>query len=195
MKKKLIVISGPSGVGKRTVVQAMLDQSDQFLVSVSATTRSPRPGEIDGVDYYFLTTEAFEKKIRDHTLVEWAKVHGQYYGTPAENLEKAERLHRHLVLEIDVQGGMAIKQAYQEKALLIFLLPPMFDDLLKRLRIRGTESESEMEKRMATAKLEMQYANEYDYKVINDEVARAASEILLIVDRNERRIWYEKRHR
>jgi len=90
---------------------------------------------------------------------------------------------------------MAIKQAYQEKALLIFLLPPMFDDLLKRLRIRGTESESEMEKRMATAKLEMQYANEYDYKVINDEVARAASEILLIVDRNERRVWYEKRHR
>lgn len=192
MKKELVVISGPSGVGKKTVVQAILDQSDRFVVSISATTRKPRIGEQDGQDYFFLTKKEFEKKIQDHSLVEWAKVHDHYYGTPLENLFMAKQRNQHLVLEIDVQGGMAIKKEFKKKALLIFILPPKFEDLWSRLRSRGTETEEEIEKRIETAKLEIQHANEYDYRVINDEVARAAAEIIQIVDSNERRKRYEK---
>ncbi|MCE5223327.1 guanylate kinase [bacterium] len=192
MKKELIVISGPSGVGKKTVVEAVLEKSDQFVLSVSATTRKPRTGEVNGVDYHFLTTQQFREKIKENAFVEWAKVHDQYYGTLIDNLEQAKKRRQHLVLEIDVQGAMAIKKKYGEKALLIFILPPCFEDLIVRLHNRGTELEEEIEKRIETAKLEIQVANEYDYRVINDEVARAAAEIIQIVESSERRKKYEK---
>ncbi|MDD4663977.1 MAG: guanylate kinase [Caldisericia bacterium] len=192
MKKELIVISGPSGVGKKTVVEAVLEKSDQFILSVSATTRKPRTGEVNGVDYHFLTIQQFRKRIKENAFVEWAKVHDQYYGTLIENLEQAKKQRQYLVLEIDVQGAMAIKKEYGEKALLIFILPPRFEDLIIRLRSRGTEAEEEIEKRIETAKLEIQVANEYDYRVINDEVARVAAEIIQIVESSERRKKYEK---
>lgn len=193
MKTDLIVISGPSGVGKKTVVEAILAQSDRYVVSISATTRNPRTGEIAGKDYYFLTTRQFQKRIQEKAFVEWAKVHDRFYGTPIENLRIAREHHQHLVLEIDVQGGMAIKKRFIDQALLIFLLPPTFQDLLLRLNKRGTESEEEIERRMETAKLEIKYANEYDYRVINDQAERAAAEIIQIVESVEGRDCNEKK--
>lgn len=193
MKTDLIVISGPSGVGKKTVVEAILAQSDRYVVSISATTRKPRTGEIKGKDYYFLTTRQFQKRIQANAFVEWAKVHDRFYGTPLENLRIAREHHQHLVLEIDVQGGMAIKKRFADQALLIFLLPPTFQDLLLRLKKRGTESEEEIERRMETAKLEIKYANEYDYRVINDQAERAAAEIIHIVESVEGRDCNEKK--
>lgn len=193
MKTDLIVISGPSGVGKKTVVEAILAQSDRYVVSISATTRKPRTGEIAGKDYYFLTTRQFQKRIQEKAFVEWAKVHDRFYGTPIENLRIAREHHQHLVLEIDVQGGMAIKKRFIDQALLIFLLPPTFQDLLLRLNKRGTESEEEIERRMETAKLEIKYANEYDYRVINDQAERAAAEIIQIVESVKGRDCNEKK--
>ncbi len=193
MKTDLIVISGPSGVGKKTVVEAILAQSDRYVVSISATTRKPRTGEIAGKDYYFLTTRQFQKRIQEKAFVEWAKVHDRFYGTPIENLRIAREHHQHLVLEIDVQGGMAIKKRIIDQALLIFLLPPTFQDLLLRLNKRGTESEEEIERRMETAKLEIKYANEYDYRVINDQAERAAAEIIQIVESVKGRDCNEKK--
>lgn len=193
MKTDLVVISGPSGVGKKTVVEALLAQSDRYVVSISATTRKPRSGEIGGKDYYFLTTRQFQKRIQENAFVEWAKVHDRFYGTPMENLRIAREHHQHLVLEIDVQGAMAIKKRFTDQALLIFLLPPAFLDLLLRLKKRGTESEEEIERRMETAKLEIQYANEYDYRVINDQAERAAAEIIQIVESVEGRDCNEKK--
>jgi len=193
VKTDLIVISGPSGVGKKTVVEAILAQSDRYVVSISATTRKPRTGEIAGKDYYFLTTRQFQKRIQEKAFVEWAKVHDRFYGTPIENLRIAREHHQHLVLEIDVQGGMAIKKRFIDQALLIFLLPPTFQDLLLRLNKRGTESEEEIERRMETAKLEIKYANEYDYRVINDQAERAAAEIIQIVESVKGRDCNEKK--
>lgn len=195
MKTDLIVLSGPSGVGKKTVVDAILAQSDRYVVSISATTRKPRAGEQEGKDYHFLSIRQFRKRIQENGFVEWAKVHGQYYGTPTKNVELARKHQQHLILEIDVQGGMAIKNRYGDQALLFFILPPTFEDLVIRLKKRGTESEEEIQKRMETAKLEIKYANEYDYRVINDQAERAATEIVQIVESVEGRDCNEKKQR
>lgn len=195
MKTDLIVLSGPSGVGKKTVVDAILAQSDRYVVSISATTRKPRAGEQEGKDYHFLSIRQFRKRIQENGFVEWAKVHGQYYGTPTKNVELARKHQQHLILEIDVQGGMAIKNRYGDQALLFFILPPTFEDLVIRLKKRGTESEEEIQKRMETAKLEIKYANEYDYRVINDQAERAAAEIVQIVESVEGRDCNEKKQR
>jgi guanylate kinase len=177
----IVVISGPSGVGKKVVITELLKMEPSLLLSVSATSRSPRKGEQEGVDYFFLSEEEFKERIDQGDFLEWACVHGNYYGTLLENFRIAKKLNSHLILEIDIQGGASIKQKFSKECLLIFLLPPSFCELEKRIRMRGTESEEQIQKRLATAKLELTHVREYDYRVINFEPKQTANDIWVLI--------------
>lgn len=176
-KSSIIVISGPSGVGKKTVIMELLKINPDLMVSISATTRNPRRGELEGIDYFFVTEKEFKSKIKNDEFLEWAQVHGNYYGTLISNFFQAKINNTHLILEIDIQGGLTVRNKYPKESLLIFLLPPNFIDLEKRIRIRGAENEEQIKKRLETAKLELTHAKEYDYTVINSEPKQAAIEI------------------
>lgn len=174
----LTVISGPTAVGKGTVVRYMLEHFEDVHLSVSGTTRPPRPGEVDGVDYYFLSEDEFKLLIDTGQMLEYAIVHGSnYYGTPRQPVEAAIAAGKHVILEIDIQGARLVKAARPETAT-IFIAPPSWDDLVSRLKGRGTESEAEQTNRLLTAKAEIQAQSEFDHVVINDEVARCAHEVL-----------------
>ena len=174
----LTVISGPTAVGKGTVVRYMLEHFADVHLSVSATTRAPRPGELDGVDYFFLTEDEFKLLIETDQMLEYAIVHGKhYYGTPRQPVESAIAAGKHVILEIDIQGARLVKLARPETTT-IFIAPPTWEDLVARLRGRGTESVEEQERRLETARVELQSQSEFDHVVINDEVARCAHEVL-----------------
>lgn len=178
MTSRLVVIAGPTAVGKGTVVRHLLAEHPEFEVSVSATTRAPRPGEVDGVDYFFWSQERFDEAIKDHELLEYATVHGlNRYGTPRKPVEEALALGRNVVLEIDIQGAKQVKTAMPE-ALTIFIMPPSWDELVRRLSSRGTEDALEQEKRLETAVIELAAANGFDYTVVNDEVAKCAAQVV-----------------
>lgn len=179
-KGNLIVISGPSGSGKGTVCHALTEENPGLLVSVSATTRKPRGVEQDGVDYFFLTREQFEEMIAADRLLEWADVYGNYYGTPREPVEKNLSGGRDVILEIDVQGGLQIKNKYPQ-CVLIFLIPPSRSQLATRLKQRGTDSAGDIERRLSWAERELKEVHKYDYLVINDQVEAAARKINAIV--------------
>jgi len=183
MKSKsfLVVISGPSGVGKKTIIKELTKMNPDFIVSISATSRNPRIGEIEGVDYYFLSEKEFIARIENHEFLEWAMVHGNYYGTLIQNFLKAKERNMNLLMEIDVQGGKTIKKKFPQDSILIFLLPPTFDELEKRIKGRGSENQDQINIRLKTAKLELLVANEYDYTVINDEPNLCAKEIMYIL--------------
>ena len=180
-KSSIIVISGPSGVGKKIVITELLTIAPDFILSVSATSRKPRIGEQEGKDYFFLPKTVFKKKIDQDEFLEWAIVHGNYYGTLLRNFNQAKEQNTHLILEIDIQGGKAIKNKYPQESMLIFLLPPNFSELERRIRIRGTETEEQIKKRLMTAKLELTHASEYDYRVINMEPKQAAKDICELI--------------
>ena len=174
----LTVISGPTAVGKGTVVRYLLEHFDDVHLSVSATTRDPRPGEVDGVDYYFLSSDEFELLIESGQMLEYATVHGKnYYGTPRQPVETAIAAGKHVILEIDIQGARQVKSTRPESKT-IFIAPPTWDDLVLRLKDRGTETEEEQAVRLATARVELEAQAEFDHVVINDEVARCAHEVL-----------------
>jgi guanylate kinase len=174
----LSVISGPTAVGKGTVVRYLLEHFDDVHLSVSATTREPRPGEVDGVDYFFLTEDEFKLLIEARQMLEYAIVHGKnYYGTPRQPVETAIAAGKHVILEIDVQGARQVKASRPETRT-IFIAPPTWDDLVARLRGRGTESAQEQAIRLETARVELEAQSEFDHVVINDEVARCAHEVL-----------------
>ncbi|NNU82525.1 guanylate kinase [Geobacillus sp. BMUD] len=177
----LIVMSGPSGVGKGTVRKALFSQPDINLhYSVSVTTRKPREGEVEGVDYFFRTREQFEQMIRENKLLEWAEYVGNYYGTPIDYVEKTLAEGKDVFLEIEVQGAMKVRRAFPE-ALFIFLAPPSLKELEKRIMGRGTESKELIENRLRAAKEELEMMDEYDYVVENDEVELACERIKAIV--------------
>jgi guanylate kinase len=182
----LVVLSGPSGSGKTTVGRMLPGRMD-ILISTSATTRRPRPGETDGTDYCFLTPEEFKKRAAEGRFVEWAEVFGHSYGTPVEELERAAKQGKRLLLEIDVQGGIQIKKKFPE-ALAILLLPPDDRSLRRRLSRRGTESPADVERRFANAREEVRMAREarvYDVEVVNDRLADTIDQLvtLLGIDR------------
>jgi guanylate kinase len=176
----IVVVSGPSGVGKSTVVDRVLERATNFIHSVSITTRPPRGGERDGVDYYFVTPDEFAKRRDAGELLEWAEVHGRLYGTPAAFVEKQLLRGVSVVLEIDVQGGMNIKDRNPD-AVLIFLLPPSYSVLRERLALRGTDDEETVERRLENARKEITYFRRYDYLIVNDDLARCVDDVLAVI--------------
>ena len=177
----LIVISGPSGVGKGTVRKALFNMPKHNLTySVSMTTRKIRPGEVDGKDYYFVSKEEFEKRIEENKFLEHAEFVGNYYGTPLDKVNEQLDNGKEVVLEIEVEGALQVKKKVPD-CVMIFLVPPSKEDLYKRLRSRGTESEEIIEQRVNKANREFKKAKYYDYIVVNDDVDNAADRILAII--------------
>lgn len=181
-KGNLFIISAPSGTGKGTVINALLDKhKEDVFLSVSATTRSPREGEINGVHYHFKSKDEFESMIADNGFLEWAQFCDNYYGTPKKVVDEKLEKGINVLLEIEIQGAMKIMESDVD-ATFIFILPPSFDELRKRLEGRQTESEEVIEKRLETAKDELTYAEKYDYVVVNDIVENAVSNIESILN-------------
>jgi guanylate kinase len=178
----LIVISGPSGVGKDTVIKRLLELDLKLRYSVSYTTRPPRPGEIDGVDYRFVNREAFERRIREGALLEYATYDGHLYGTPIAPLDEARAAGYDIVLKIDVQGAEQVSKRAPD-ALRIFLAPPNMDELLRRRTERHSESPLDQTARQLIAQDEMALAPHFDHVVVNDDLERAVQEVLAIIRR------------
>ncbi|SHE61082.1 guanylate kinase [Seinonella peptonophila] len=176
----LIVVSGPSGVGKGTVCHSLRQRVPTLTYSVSATTRSPREGEQDGLNYFFKSHYQFKQMIEHDELIEWAEYVGNYYGTPRKFVENSLAEGRDVLLEIDVQGALQVKKSFPE-GVFIFLLPPTFDDLRKRIENRGSETPKTLDHRLTAASEEVKQLHYYDYVVINDEVEQASERIQSII--------------
>ena len=177
----LIVLSGPSGVGKGTVRKALFEMPEQeFVYSVSMTTRAPRPGEVDGVDYYFVSKEEFERQIAAGNLLEYAEFVGNYYGTPKDKVEEQLNKGKEVILEIEVNGAFQVREKCKD-AVFIFLVPPTRRALYERLKSRGTECEERILARINKANKEFRLAHQYDYIVVNDEIYNAADRIMAII--------------
>jgi len=181
---RLFVISGPSGAGKGTLLAELRKQRPDLGLTVSATTRSPRPGEVDGTSYYFLSDEEFRRRIATGEFVEWAEVHGHLYGTLVSEVKRLLAKGHSLVLEIDVQGALNVRKVYPD-AVLVFIEPPSLQVLEERLRGRGTEDEASIELRLKNARHEMELADQYDVRIVNDTVDRAAQELGSVMRRFE----------
>lgn len=175
-KGRLIIVSGPSGAGKGTVLAEVFAKNPQMKYSVSATTRAPRPGETHGVQYFFITKDEFEGKIQRGEMLEYASYCSNYYGTPADFVEEQRNQGFDIVLEIEPCGASQVKLKCPD-AISIFILPPSIEELERRLTGRGTEEADVVAARIAQAKHELAGADQYDFKVVNDDVARAADEI------------------
>lgn len=180
-KGQLIVFSGPSGVGKGTVLKEFLQGRENVALSVSATTRQPRPGEENGVHYYFLTKEEFLKKVEEGNMLEYAQYNQNYYGTPKDKVDEALAQGRDIVLEIEVQGALLVKEKCPN-ALLVFVAPPSWEELRDRLVGRGTEDAATIENRLNIARGELKQAVHYDYILVNDTVEAAAQRLEHIIE-------------
>jgi guanylate kinase len=173
-----VVLAGPTAVGKGTVSSYIRDNYPEVLLSVSATTRPPRPGEVDGVHYHFVSDAEFDRMIDQHELLEWATVHNSYrYGTPRPPIDAALDAGRAVLLEIDLQGARSVKKELPS-AVLVFLLPPSWEELVRRLTGRGTENPAEQARRLETAKVELAAQDEFDHRVVNTDARVAAREVV-----------------
>lgn len=184
---RLVVLAGPTAVGKGTVSTYIRENYPNVHLSVSATTRAPRPGEVDGVNYYFVSDEEFDRLEASGEMLETATVHNAYrYGTPRPPLDDALAAGQSVLLEIDIQGARAVKKAMPE-AILVFLLPPTWEELVRRLIGRGTEDAAEQARRLETAKVELLAQDEFDYRVVNHDVSEAAQEVVDLMSTSRRR--------
>lgn len=175
------VISGPTAVGKGTVVAALKREHPRIHVSISVTTRPPRPGEINGVHYYFIDDETFDQLVSNDGLLEWALVHGTHrYGTPRQAVTDALAQGRPTILEIDLQGARQVRRTMPE-ATQVFIAPPNWDELVRRLRGRGTENEAQMARRLETAKIELDSASEFDHVIANVTVEQTVAELVSLI--------------
>lgn len=177
---QLIVVAAPSGAGKTSLMAAVVNAMPRVCVSVSSTTRQPRPNEVEGEHYCFLTDAAFEKQIADARFLEYASVHGAYYGTSRDWVEQALDSGKDVVLEIDWQGALQVRTHFED-AVLIFIFPPSLDCLAERLRARAQDSEAVIMRRLAVAQEEMAHYVHFDYLVINDDFKQAQDEIMMII--------------
>lgn len=189
-----MIISAASGAGKSTLTRALIKKRKNLSFSISVTTRLPRPGERDGQDYFFVTEAAFHAMRRRGDLVEWAEVHGQYYGTPRHFLERQRLAGRDVLLDIDVQGALQVKRQYPDAAM-IFITTPTFAELERRLRGRCSEGETEIQRRLATARRELKFVNHYDYEVVNDRIPSALKGLDTILEAQHYRIRKTKNTR
>jgi len=176
----LFILSGPSGVGKGTVRARLFERDDRLKYSISVTTRNKRPGEVDGVDYFFKTKEEFEQLIKEDKLLEYAKYVDNYYGTPREYVETTLAKGYDVLLEIEVQGAMQVQKSFPD-GVFIFLFPPSLTELKNRILNRGTESEELIQSRMTKALSEIDMVHEYDYVVVNDDIDQAVDKIQAII--------------
>lgn len=184
MQGRLFIISGSSGVGKGTLIKEFLKRTKDIYLSVSSTTRKPREGEINGINYFFTTLEEFQKDIDNGNFLEWAEFSGNRYGTNKKRVQEMLDCGKNVLLEIEVQGAKQVKQKMPE-AILIFILPPSKEELEKRLRGRGTETEEAIQKRLQAIEFEAKESVHYDYKVVNDTIDRAVAEIIEIYENNK----------
>lgn len=173
---KLIVITGPSGVGKGTIVRSLTARHPELYFSISATTRQPRPGEIDGKDYYFVSKQQFETAIEQDELLEWAEYAGNYYGTPKTSVKEQLNLGKWVLLEIELIGARKVKKIFPD-ALLIFILPPSLEELGRRLRGRGKDSPEAISRRLVRAKAEIEAKDEFNIQIVNDNLETAIEEV------------------
>ncbi|MDO8848508.1 MAG: guanylate kinase [Coriobacteriia bacterium] len=180
-KGSLVIISGPSGAGKGTLVDRLVARVPGLWVSVSATTRSPRPHEVEGEDYYFLSAEEFADRIEAGEFLEWAEVHGNRYGTLASTVREHCDRGLDVILEIDPQGAMQVKELMPD-AVLVFIIAPSIEELERRIRARGAENDEQIKTRLATAVRELQLVETYDHVVENDDVARATDQLVGIIE-------------
>lgn len=175
-KGVLIVISGPSGAGKGTICRALLEKHKDIHLSVSATTRDPRQGEVHGVNYYFLNKDEFLKKVEEDDFLEWAEVYGNCYGTPKSNVKELLDSGKDVILEIDIQGALKVKENTEE-GVFIFILPPSMEELKQRIINRGSETPESLMRRFNSAYQEINYISKYNYAVVNDTVENAVNKI------------------
>lgn len=181
-----LVIAAPSGAGKTTLSRALVERREDVVFSISATTRAPRPREATGKDYQFVDDAEFSRMIEAGELLEWAVVHGHRYGTPRQGVEDALRANRIVLLDIDVQGARQIRESFPD-AVLVFILPPSAAELNRRLAGRGSEGEAERRRRLEGARLELGFAPEFDYVVVNDDFERAMHALECIIEAERRR--------
>lgn len=182
MNKKLYVISGSSGVGKGTVLKGFLEKNPKFMLSISCTTRNPRPGEIDGVNYFFLTRDEFQECIDKDKFLEWAEFAGNFYGTKKKYINQCLAENKDIILEIDTKGALQVKQRMPE-AVLIFICPPSYEALETRLRGRHTEDEATIQKRLDEAKKELERAEKFDYRIVNDDLDKAIKSLEDVINK------------
>lgn len=188
MKKGLlIVVSGPSGAGKGTICKGLLEKNSNINLSVSATTRAPRTGEVEGVNYYFLEKDIFKQMIAENEFLEYAEVYGNYYGTPKAKVMEKLNAGEDVLLEIDIQGALKVKEIYPD-GVFIFILPPSMEELKNRLEGRGTETKEAMLRRTESAYHEIEYVFKYDYAVLNDKVELAVKTIESIIEAEKARV-------
>lgn len=179
---KIIIISAPSGAGKTTIVKQVLKDIPQLAFSISATTRNPRKGEIDGRDYYFLSVDEFQKRIKNNEFIEYETVYeGLIYGTLSSEVERITKAGRYPIFDVDVKGGINIKQKFGKQALSIFIKPPSREELERRLRGRGTDEEDVIRKRLERAKEELEHTRQFDKVIVNDKLEEAIEETEKII--------------
>lgn len=182
MKKRgsLFVVSGPSGVGKGTIINELFRTTDDLFYSISVTSRLPREGEKEGVNYFFVTQDEFKLMIEADEFLEWAHVYSNYYGTPRKFVEEQLELGKDVILEIDIQGSLQVKRKFSE-GIFIFILPPSLEELEDRIRGRGTEREEQIQERFQQAAAEIVYKSYYNYHIINDQLETAVNKLKAVV--------------
>ncbi|MBO4281726.1 MAG: guanylate kinase [Bacteroidales bacterium] len=182
MENKVVILSAPSGSGKTTLLRALMARQLPLEFSVSATSRARRAGEVDGKDYYFFTPEQFKEKVDQEAFLEWNEVYpGQYYGTLLSEVDRIARNGRHVIFDVDVAGGLSIKQRFGERALAVFVMPPSMEVLRQRLLSRGTETPESVEKRLYRADYEISFAKRFDYVLVNDSLETAIQEAYTLI--------------